>query len=99
MFGWFGSGLGDRGEVFFVGSPYISVKPRSGCVTGCADALKTCLISALVNSASLGDGVLEARGIGAENDLGSSVDVAIGEEPAWAELRIEAHAGYWNNDS
>ena len=99
VFRWIGCGLGDRCEAFFVSSPYVFVKPRSGCVTGCANALKTCLVSALVNSASLGNGVLEARGIGAENDLGSSVDVAIGEEPAWAELCIEAHAGYWNNDS
>ncbi len=99
VFRWIGSGLGDRCEAFFVSSPYVFVKPRSGCVTGCANALKTCLVSALVNSASLGNGVLEARGIGAENDFGSSVDVTIREKPAWAELCIQAHTSNGDNDS
>ena len=43
-----------------------------------ANALEAGLIAALVNCAPLGNGALKARGIGAKDDLGTPVDVAIG---------------------
>ena len=79
MFGWVGCSLGNGGERFFVGGPDVFVEPRPGCVTGGADALETGFVPTLVNSSALGDGVLGAGCVGAENDFCSSVDVAIGE--------------------
>ena len=42
-----------------------------------ANALKAGVIAALINSAPFGDGGLDARGVGAENDFGSAINVAI----------------------
>ena len=52
----------------------------------------------MVDGPALGDGALKAGGIGAEDDFCTSVDMAIGEQPAWAKLSIEAHVGNWNNN-
>ena len=78
MFGGVSCSFGNWCKVFFVSRPNVFVKAGSACVAGGADALEAGLIAALVNCAPLGDGVLKARGICAENDLGTPVDVAIG---------------------
>ena len=70
-------GFGDGSKGFFERVPEVFVKPGSGCMTVGADALKTSVIAALIDSASFCDGGLETGGIGADNDFGSSVDVTI----------------------
>ena len=62
-----------------MGSPNVFVEPGPGCVTGGADALETGFISALVNGSALGDGILGAGCVGAENDFCTSVDMAESE--------------------
>ena len=42
-----------------------------------ANALKAGVIAALINSAPFGDGGLDARGVGAEDDFGSAINVAV----------------------
>ena len=42
-----------------------------------ANSLKAGVVSALVNSAPFGDGGLDACGVGAEDNFGSAVNVAI----------------------
>ena len=42
-----------------------------------ANALKTGIVAALTDSAPFGDGGLDARGVGAEDDFGSAIDVAV----------------------
>ena len=79
VFGRVGCGFGNGGKGFFVGGPDVFIKSRSGCVTCGADALEARFVSALVYSAPLGNGVLQAGGIGAENDFGPSVNVTVGE--------------------
>ena len=70
-------GLGNGDKCFFERVPKVLVKSRSGCVTVGTDALKASVISALINSASFCYRSLEAGGIGAENDFGSSVNMTI----------------------
>ena len=60
-----------------MGSPNVFVEPGPGCVTGGADALETGFISALVNGSALGDSILGAGCISAENDFCTSVDMAV----------------------
>ena len=79
MFGGIGCCFGNWCEVLFVSGPNVFVKAGSASVTGGADALEAGLVPALVNCAPLGDGALKARGIGAKDDLGTPVDVAVGE--------------------
>ena len=55
-----------------------------------ANALKTGIVMALIDSAPFGDGGLDARGVGAEDDFGSAINVAVGNEAAWAELSFIA---------
>ena len=62
-----------------MGSPNIFVEPGPGCVTGGADALETGFVSTLVDGSALGDGVLGAGCVGAENDFCTSIDVAVSE--------------------
>ena len=62
-----------------MGRPSVFVEPGPGCVTGGADALETGFVSALVDGPTLGDGVLGAGCVGAENDFCTSVGVTIGE--------------------
>ena len=79
VLGWVGQSLRNGCEIFFVGSPNVFVEPGPGCVTGGADALETGFVSTLLNCSALGDGVLGAGCVGAENDFCSSVDVAVSE--------------------
>ena len=67
----------DGNKGFFERVPKVFVEPGSGCVTVGADALKTSVIAALIDSASFCNGGLETGGIGAENDFGSPVDMTI----------------------
>ena len=67
-----------------MGCPDVPVESGPRCVAGGTNALKAGVVSALVNCSALGDGTLEASGIGAENDFGSSVDMAVGEQSTWA---------------
>ena len=60
-----------------MGSPNVFVESGPGCVAGGTDALEASLISALVNGSSLGDGILGAGCVGAEDDFCTSVDVAV----------------------
>ena len=53
MFGGVCCSFGSWCEIFFVSSPYVLVKAGSACVTGSANALKACFITALVDCASL----------------------------------------------
>ena len=70
-------GFGDWNEGFFEREPYISVQLGSGVVTVGAYALKASVVPALINSAPFGDGGLDACGVGAEDNFGSAVNVAI----------------------
>ena len=79
MLGWVGGCFRYGCEVFFMSSPNVFVKPGPRRVTGGANALETGFVSTLVNSATLGNGVLGAGCVGAENDFCSSVDVAVSE--------------------
>ena len=60
-----------------MGSPNVFVEPGPGCVTGGADALEAGFISALVNGSALGDSILGAGCISAENDFCTPVDMAV----------------------
>ena len=44
-----------------------------------ANALKTGVVSTLIYSATLGDRVLQASSVGAENDFGPPIKMAVGE--------------------
>ena len=46
-------------------------------MTAGTDMLKAGLIATLIDGASFGDGSLDARGVGAEDDFGSAIDVAV----------------------
>ena len=76
-FGMIGVGFGNWNEFLFEGEPYISVKSGSGVVTVGAYALKASVVPALINSAPFGDGGLDACGVGAEDDFGPAVNVAV----------------------
>ena len=67
----------DGNKGFFERVPKVFVEPGSGCVTVGADALKASVVTALIDSASFCDGGLNASGIGAEYDFGSSVNMTI----------------------
>ena len=79
VFGWVGCGFGYGGKSFFVGGPDVFVKSRSGCVTCSTNALEAGVVSTLIYSATLGDRVLQAGSVGAENDFGPSINVTVGE--------------------
>ena len=79
--------------------PEVFVKPGSGCMTVGADALKTRVIAALIDSAPFSDGGLDAGGIGTVNYFGSSVNMAIRKEAARADLSINAETVDGYNDS
>ena len=64
-----------------------------------ANALKTGVIAALINSAPFGDGGLNARGIGTENDFRSAVNVTVGYEATGAELSLSAETVDRYNDT
>ena len=98
MLGGISCCFGNWCEVFFVSGPNVFIKAGSACVTGGADALEAGLVPALVNCALLGDGALKARGIGAKDDLGTPVDVAVGEKTTRTKLCVQAHAVNRYND-
>ena len=77
IFGVIGRGFENWNEGLFKREPNVSVKSGSGVVTVGANALKAGVVSALVNSAPFGDGGLDACGVGAEDNFGSAVNVAI----------------------
>ena len=85
-----GAGLRDGNKSFFQGKPHVSVKSGSCSVAVGANALKTGVIAALIDSAPFGDGGLNARGIGTENDFRSAVNVTVGYEATGAELSLSA---------
>ena len=64
-----------------------------------ANALKTGVIAALIDSAPFGDGGLNARGIGTENDLRSAVDMTVGYEATGAKLSLSAETVDGDNDT
>ena len=72
-----GAGLGDWNKGFCERKPNVLVESGSCVMAVGANALKTGIIAALINSASFGDGGLDARRVGAENDFGSAINVAV----------------------
>ena len=72
-----GAGLGDWNKVVFERKPNVLVEPGSGVVAVGANALKTGIVAALIDSASFGDGGLDTRGVGAEDDFRSAINVAV----------------------
>ena len=48
-------------------------------MTCSANALEAGVVSTLIYSATLGDRVLQAGSVGAENDFGPSINVTVGE--------------------
>ena len=71
----------------------------SGCVTIGTYALKARVVTALINSAPFCDGGLDASAVGAVNNFGSSVDMAVGQEATRADLSINAKIVDGYNDS
>ena len=92
-------GFGDGSKGFFEGVPEVFVKPGSGCMTVGADALKARVVTALIDGTPFCDGGLDAGGIGAVDNFGSAVDVAVGEEAARADLSINAETDDGYKDS
>ena len=78
--------------------PEVFVEFGSGCMAVGAYALKARLVAALIDSAPFCDGGLDAGGIGAVDNFGSTVDVAVGEEAARADLSVNAKIVDGNND-
>ncbi len=72
-----GAGLGDWNKGFFKRKPNVLVEPGSRVMAVGANALETGVIAALIDRTSFGDGGLDARGVGAEDDFGSAIDVAV----------------------
>ena len=64
-----------------------------------ANALKTGVIAALIDSAPFGDGGLNARGIGAENNFRSAVNMTVGYEATGADLSLSAETVDGYNDT
>ena len=64
-----------------------------------ANALKTGVIAALIDSAPFGDGGLNARGIGTESDFRSAVNMTVGYEATGAELSLSAETVDGYNDT
>ena len=79
MLGWVRGRFWYGCEVFFMSSPNVFVKPGPRRVTGGAYALETGFVSALVNGAAFGNGVLGAGCVRAENDFCPSVNMAVRE--------------------
>ena len=71
-------GFWNGNECFFERVPKVLVKSWSGCMTVGANTLKTSVISALIDGAPFCYGGLKTGGVGAENDLGSSVHMTVG---------------------
>ena len=76
---WVCGGFGYGCEAFFVSCPDVLVKPGPRCVAGRTNALETCFVSALINGASLGDGVLGTGCVCAENDFCPPIDMTVCE--------------------
>ena len=89
----------DGNKGFFERVPKVFVEPGSGCMTVGADALKTSVIAALIDSSPFCDGGLDTGSIGAVNYLGSQVNMAIRKEAARADLSINAETVDGYNDS
>ena len=64
-----------------------------------ADALEAGFVTALIDSSSFCDGGLDTGGIGAKDDFRSSINMAIGEEAARANLSVDAEIVDRNYDS
>ena len=71
------AGFEDWNESFFEREPYIPVQSGSCVMTIGAYALEAGVIPALIYSAPFGDGGLDACGVGAEDDFGPAINVAI----------------------
>ena len=79
--------------------PEVLVEFGSDCMAIGTYALKARVVAALINSAPFCDGGLDAGGVGAINNLGSSVDMAVGQEATRADLSINAKIVDGDNDS
>ena len=79
MFGRVSSSFGNRCKGFFVSCPDVFIKSVSRCVAGRTNALETCFVSALINGAALGDGILGTGCVCAENDFCPPIDMAVRE--------------------